>query len=350
MKATTPSSPLRAPVRINVKPEQPQVATIRGRRANQEDRFLILRAGRKRDGVVMEQGWLMAVMDGHGGPEAAQAVETRLPHAFQKAFAEHGGDYRKLLERAVAILNEDPHVKYQLSSGTTLSMAYVADGKPVVHVAHLGDSPVIVFDSAGHILFRTEEHNIITNPKEVDRVRELSKQRHGEDRVKVTEQISSTGRTHPHYLKDRRMDEDFTNFLNETLDLLERVRAEQGEEYSLEAMDRDAKALARIMKGRGVQNIAQLGAFPFDAILIRQPDIEEFHIEPDCLPAYLLLATDGILDLQPGAEVTEVEKQIAHMVAVEHVTPRQLLEKAGGERSHDNTTVLMYKIPSLYRM
>lgn len=329
--------------------DAPQIISIPGSRRTHEDRYLALRVNRKHQGVVREHGWLLAVMDGHGGSEASQAVQDLLPHAFQHAYREHRDDTRKLLRRAIALLDQDPRIKYQISAGTTLSMAYIADDGVAVHVAHLGDSPVVLFDAGGHILFRTEENNIITNPKEVERARELSVRRHGVDRIRVAEVVTSSGKHHPQYIKDSRMDDEFEAMFNEVLDEIENARRAVDPDYSLVDLDADAKMLTRIMRGKGIQNTAQLGAFPFDAILWREPQVTQVIIDPNRLPVYVLLATDGILDIRASASVPEVEKEIARMVAVEHLTAADLARKAGGDEAHDNVTVLLHEIPAVRR-
>jgi serine/threonine protein phosphatase PrpC len=339
-----PATPAVAPTRSPTFPDQPQAVSLRGARPEQEDRFLILRVERRNHPVIPEHGWLMAVMDGHGGPQAATAVEKRLPGAFQRAFKECRGQYRQVMSRAVAILNEDPEVRCQISAGTTLSMVYVANNLPHVYVAHLGDSPVILFDGGGNILFRTEEHNIITNPREVEIARQRCVERHGVDRIAVAEVVTRNGHRHMQYLKDRRMDEEFEAMSQEILDQIEALWRQRGQEYPIERLVEDGKMLTRIMRGKGVQNIAQLGALPFDAILSREPDVAEVLVDLSRLPIYVLLATDGILDVHRGAPVPEIEKEIAHAVAVEHATAADLVRRAGGDQAPDNTTVVLYRI------
>ena len=337
-------APIQPRVKTAAPPHMPQVATTQGARSSQEDRHLVLRVERRNHPVVPEHGWLMAIMDGHGGPEAAAAAEKKLPGAFQRAFKECRGQYKQVMSRAIAILNEEPEIHYQLSAGTTLSMVYVANTLPCAYIAHLGDSPVILFDGAGRIIFRTEEHNIITNPREVEVARQRSIERHGVDRVHVTQVVTRTGNRHPQYLKDRRMDEDFEAMSQEILDQIEKCYRDRGEEYPLNRIVEDGQMLTRIMRAKGVQNIAQLGAFPFDAILSREPDVAEVLIDLTRLPIYILLATDGILDIEHGQPLPEIEKHIAHAVAVEHATPDDLVRRAGGDEARDNTTVILYKI------
>lgn len=344
---STFQAPVHAP-RFRVNDDAPQVACVRGARATQEDRFIILHVQRKKNGVVREHGWLMAVIDGHGGPEAVEAVEALLPHAFNTAFKVHHEDYRKVMAKAVELLANDPKIKLQVSAGTTLSMAYVADELPSVYIAHLGDSPVILFDNGGHILFRTEEHNIITNPREVERVRELSLKRHGQDRIRVTESVSKSGLHRPQYIKDKRMEDDFHGMFNEIMDVIEQARRAEGADYPLVDSTEDSRTLARIMKGKGIQNTAQLGALPFDAIISREPEVSQVLIDPNRLPVHLMLATDGILEIMPGADPHEVEREIARLVAVEKNTPAELVQKAGGDRARDNTTVILYTIPTVH--
>src|SRR5687768_2067804 len=99
MVMTTTTRPIEAPVRARPVPlpDRPVAVSVRGSRESQEDRFLILHVHRKNHPVIPEHGWLMAVMDGHGGADAAQAAEELLPHAFQQAFKECRGQYKQIM-------------------------------------------------------------------------------------------------------------------------------------------------------------------------------------------------------------------------------------------------------------
>ena len=331
------------PIRV----DKPQVATTQGARDTQEDRSLVLSVERKAKTSIPERGWFMAIMDGHGGPDCAQAVHKLLPKTFQAAFKEKKGDYTAALRQTVALLTAHPDVKTKICSGTTLSIAYTASNLPCVYVAHLGDSPVMLFDAAGNILFRTEEHNVVTNPSALNHARRLCEKRHGVDRLSISWRVSRTdGSKRPRYIKDTRMEHDFEAMSQEILDTIEKTYLERGEEYPMEQIIEDGKIITDLMHGKGLQNTAELGAMAFDAILSREPDIAEIPVDPNRLPVYLLLATDGILDINPGATLAELEAQVAKLVAVNGESAEDLIKMAGGDDAPDNTTVILFKIES----
>ena len=115
-----------------------------GRRSRQEDRYVAARIGR---------GYLLAVLDGHGGHEVAERGALRLPSLVADALATHqtADALRGAVEQLVAELADGP-------SGSTLSAAYVEpadDGMQVV-TAQLGDSAVVIGPPGGDLIVTTE--------------------------------------------------------------------------------------------------------------------------------------------------------------------------------------------------
>lgn len=141
----------------------PTVATAKGYRESQEDRYVIAYIEAEHG-----KGQLMALMDGHGGSSAADKVAQSVEKSFIQALAESKGDIKQALYKAVEVL---AYMTQNEKSGTTLSLVYVPDDESRAYVAVIGDSPVIITDKSGKIRV-SPEHNVRSNPGELDAARE----------------------------------------------------------------------------------------------------------------------------------------------------------------------------------
>jgi len=130
-------------------------ATEKGQRRYQEDRFLIHRVNH--DGE--REGTLLAVMDGHNGSGVAEFCNNNIPHLFSLQKGERAAT---ALKRLVARLNTETD---NMDSGSTLSLVYIPKNADRVHIAILGDSPVVLLGHDGNIRI-SPEHNVITNKAE----------------------------------------------------------------------------------------------------------------------------------------------------------------------------------------
>ena len=134
------------------------VATALGLRDHQEDRVV--------DAAIDAadiHGRLMAVMDGHGGIGAAEAVARSLAFLFQRILTVSQGDVALALRSTVSELAQ---MTRREKSGTTLSLVFVPQDTEQAHVALIGDSPVIILDETGS-LHIGPDHNVRSNPGEL---------------------------------------------------------------------------------------------------------------------------------------------------------------------------------------
>src|SRR5437867_3441815 len=90
-------------------------ATDQGRRAEQQDRFVIQ--------SLDSGGVFLAVMDGHGGARAAEILATHVAASFQVAFETSPSDPSGALQNTVQRLAQRLAIE---PSGSTLSMVYIA--------------------------------------------------------------------------------------------------------------------------------------------------------------------------------------------------------------------------------
>jgi serine/threonine protein phosphatase PrpC len=141
----------------------PTAATAKGYRESQEDRYVVTHIEAEHG-----KGQLMALMDGHGGPSAADRVARSVEKSFIQALAESKGDVKQALYGVVEAL---AYMTQNEKSGTTLSIIYIPDDESRAHVAVIGDSPVIITDKNGKIRV-SPEHNVRSNPGELDAARE----------------------------------------------------------------------------------------------------------------------------------------------------------------------------------
>src|SRR3989344_4093376 len=127
-------------------------ATDQGQWHYQEDRFFFQAVPSSRP-----TGWLMAVMDGHGGSETAGFCAEEIHGLFSSCVRRSSPELT--LRALVAGLNEKTR---HLDDGTTLSIAWVREDRDEVTVAVLGDSPVLVMSRSGKMRL-SPEHNVRTN-------------------------------------------------------------------------------------------------------------------------------------------------------------------------------------------
>ncbi|MBI2057854.1 MAG: protein serine/threonine phosphatase 2C family protein [Candidatus Yanofskybacteria bacterium] len=132
-----------------------------GARFYQEDRYIALRPQIKGN----FSGWLLAVMDGHGGSEVSEFCLDNIPNIFFKATNLGRQSVNEaILKQIVGLLAKETN---NMEAGSTLSLVYVDEVASVARVAVLGDSPVVVRDSTGKIVL-SPEHNVRTNGVELE--------------------------------------------------------------------------------------------------------------------------------------------------------------------------------------
>ncbi|MDO8558921.1 MAG: PP2C family serine/threonine-protein phosphatase [bacterium] len=128
-------------------------------RPYQEDRLVLI----KKEISDQESGWLLAVMDGHVGPETAEFCAKNLESFFDRALGSKKEQVDEdVLRETISLLNESTR---HLVTGSTISLAFVSETNSKVLVAVLGDSPVIVLDHNGEVHI-SPEHNVRTNISE----------------------------------------------------------------------------------------------------------------------------------------------------------------------------------------
>ncbi|HEY4484473.1 MAG: hypothetical protein A3I24_03645 [Candidatus Harrisonbacteria bacterium RIFCSPLOWO2_02_FULL_41_13b] len=131
-------------------------ASEKGQRLYQEDRFLALAP----ELFGNFSGWLLAIMDGHNGSEVSEFCFKNLPDIFSRI--SNNGKLKVdevMLKKIIRLLAKETS---QMSSGSTISLAYIDEVALVARVAILGDSPVLVKDFTGKIII-SPEHNVRTN-------------------------------------------------------------------------------------------------------------------------------------------------------------------------------------------
>lgn len=129
-------------------------AQEQGPRAYQEDRSF-----KKQFKSSRLNGWILAVMDGHGGSRVAELCAKQIGKLFMPQDA---ANTEKALRHLVVALNS---MTEQSQVGSTLSIACIPSNHKNVSIAVLGDSPVIVLDRKGQ-LHMSPEHNVRSNIEE----------------------------------------------------------------------------------------------------------------------------------------------------------------------------------------
>jgi serine/threonine protein phosphatase PrpC len=137
------------------------VDSAKGTRLYQEDRWVNARIELRP--ITHGRGRLLGVMDGHGGISAVEKVADNLEAFFSIALRRTKGTVDKALAETVKHLSE---LTYEDEAGTTLSIAYIPDSEKRVHLAILGDSPVIV-QGQDRRIYLSPIHNVRCNPPEL---------------------------------------------------------------------------------------------------------------------------------------------------------------------------------------
>lgn len=140
-------------------------ATSKGGRSHQEDFYFFDDLSMK--GVVNGRGQLMAVLDGHNGPETAEKVFKALYSVFGATLAMHKGDINATLKDTVSKLSQMTEGN---EAGSTLSLVYVPEGQNIAYVAVIGDSPVIILDKDNKVIV-SPDHNVRSNPAELEKAK-----------------------------------------------------------------------------------------------------------------------------------------------------------------------------------
>ncbi|MCX5692630.1 MAG: PP2C family protein-serine/threonine phosphatase [Candidatus Omnitrophica bacterium] len=130
-------------------------------RPRQEDRFVNARI--ELSDIKHGKGQVMAVMDGHGGPDTAEKVKNILQATFETALKEKEGNVENALRHMVNLLYE---ATKDDETGTTLSVVYVPDDELRAYVAFLGDSPIVIKGKHGVYTNSDKMHNVTWNISE----------------------------------------------------------------------------------------------------------------------------------------------------------------------------------------
>lgn len=122
-----------------------------GARGYQEDRFVV---------HEFDEGYLLAIMDGHGGERVAQFIKDNLLKIFSETAKE--SSYFDRLQETFSKLSLATR---NMHSGSTLSLVFIPNDEKRAYVAVLGDSPIVIRSRESEI-FVSPEHNARSNPEE----------------------------------------------------------------------------------------------------------------------------------------------------------------------------------------
>lgn len=128
-------------------------ATHQGRRPYQEDRYF---------SFSNPHGTWMGVFDGHGGDGCAKMALSLITPLINSTYTP-SSPIKEVFTEIFSKLNS---ATIGLHSGCTASLAFIPSSQDVVHVAVLGDSPIIIRKNDGNIWI-APEHNVSTNESEV---------------------------------------------------------------------------------------------------------------------------------------------------------------------------------------
>lgn len=135
-----------------------------GNRPYQEDRFVV---------TPVRDGYLLAVLDGHGGPGIAEDCALALPGLLQQALEDMNLDetppteaFRRVIAELVARYPSARDVWMNDTGGTTLSAAFIEDDR--ITTAVLGDSPILLRTDGQNWI--APAHNVELNPRDVARI------------------------------------------------------------------------------------------------------------------------------------------------------------------------------------
>ncbi len=119
-----------------------------GPRSSQEDSILHLPYESKRHG----KGHLLCVADGHDGAAVAKMVTFALPRIFDPEMP--------TMEEALATVVDRLDAQTMMAdSGSTISLAAIAEDRGTATTAVLGDSPIYIRNARG-VLHQSEMHNV----------------------------------------------------------------------------------------------------------------------------------------------------------------------------------------------
>lgn len=114
-----------------------------GLRPTQEDRAAVVRLE-----LPSLDGWLLGVMDGHGGADTAHLCADRIEPAFLDAYEASDGAVEPALRELVRRLDEATR---DLDPGSSLTVACIAEDTERAFFAVVGDSPVLFRDADDRI-------------------------------------------------------------------------------------------------------------------------------------------------------------------------------------------------------
>lgn len=250
-------------------------STNQGSRPYQEDRFVVIRRDTKE-----VKGWLLGVMDGHGGAEVSEFCEKHIEHYF-KILLTKPVMMTDVLRELIHMLN---HKLKHMNSGSTVSLVYIHEANDRgdaarAFVAILGDSPVMI-RSKSEDLVMSMEHNARTNLAE----REAAIQRGA---------VYSGG-----YIWD--------------------------DPYS------DMRS--------GLQLTRALGDSALDKFLNREPEVYSVDLGPE---SFVAVMSDGVVD--PGhGDQKAITDHLASIIS-NGGTAADLVNDALKRRTGDNVTVVLWK-------
>lgn len=113
---------------------------------------------------------LLAVADGHGGPEAAQLCEdTLLQTIVKEAGAADAASLQAACSRAFATVHAAVCERESADAGACVTVVAINEGRGEVTCAHVGDSSALLVEESGHRPL-TAEHRLSNSPEEQARV------------------------------------------------------------------------------------------------------------------------------------------------------------------------------------
>jgi protein phosphatase 1K len=132
-------------------------ATEKGKRPYQEDRSVVY--------WVPDEGYLLAVFDGHGGSECADHCAKVLIELWHRTYKwDHITSHESLISAVFHTLNDGTE---NMGPGCAASIAFIPKDGTSVIVGVLGDAPVLIKQANGE-LWLAPEHNVRTNRAEAD--------------------------------------------------------------------------------------------------------------------------------------------------------------------------------------
>lgn len=136
-------------------------ASEKGQRGYQEDRSVVY--------WIPDEGYLLAVFDGHGGFETAEYCAKNLIEIYYEVRNNLlVPNFETIMRGIFQVLNKRTQ---HMGSGCAASIAIIkADGSEVI-TGILGDAPVLVKKADGE-LWLSPEHNVRSNPSEVKAAQE----------------------------------------------------------------------------------------------------------------------------------------------------------------------------------